>query len=446
MTMTNGNIKRVKSSDIEFKDKLVAVNRVTKVTKGGRIFSFAAIVVVGNEDGVVGYGLGKAKEVTAAIAKGIDDAKKNLVNKIKDAYTKSDDAVRNQSDQLFSNPLSTNPELNFNTGFEEKVEIESKRLLVGHLLNNWNSDLANLTIDESDLTSFYNSAKSNLDEIDSFLNKLSFIVNYLSADSSTSQTTIDGYKTDIASARTNINTAISNLTTANEKLKTAESGLLLEEETLKLKKAGATNEQIKIQEAKVQSAQANVNNFGALIAKTIISSPINGIVTKKEVEKGEIVQPNVKVISVISGDNFKIEADIPEADIVKIKIGDIAKITLDAYNDNLIFQAKVIKIDPAETVIEGVSTYKTTLNFKDKDDRIRSGMTANIDILTGKKENVIKVPQRAVAEKNGEKFIKVVKNKEIKEVKVKTGLRGSDGTVEIVSGLSVGDEIVVFEK
>lgn len=77
--MSKEIVKRVKSSDIELKDKLVAVNRVTKVTKGGRHFSFSAIVVVGNEKGVVGYGLGKANEVTDAITKGIDDAKKNLV-------------------------------------------------------------------------------------------------------------------------------------------------------------------------------------------------------------------------------------------------------------------------------------------------------------------------------------------------------------------------------
>jgi small subunit ribosomal protein S5 len=77
--MPNANVKRVKSSEIEFKDRLVSIQRVTKVTKGGRTFSFSAIVVVGNESGVVGYGLGKAKEVTAAIAKGVDDAKKNLI-------------------------------------------------------------------------------------------------------------------------------------------------------------------------------------------------------------------------------------------------------------------------------------------------------------------------------------------------------------------------------
>ena len=77
--MSNINIKKVKSSEIEFKEKLVSVQRVTKVTKGGRTFSFSAIMVVGNENGVVGYGLGKAKEVQAAVQKGVDDAKKNLV-------------------------------------------------------------------------------------------------------------------------------------------------------------------------------------------------------------------------------------------------------------------------------------------------------------------------------------------------------------------------------
>ena len=71
---------RVKSTnDLELKDKLVAINRVTKVTKGGRTFTFAAIVVVGNEDGIIGWGLGKAGEVTTAIEKGVEAAKKNLV-------------------------------------------------------------------------------------------------------------------------------------------------------------------------------------------------------------------------------------------------------------------------------------------------------------------------------------------------------------------------------
>ena len=77
--MNQGNIKKLKASEIDLTEKVVAIKRVAKVVKGGRRFSFSAIVVVGNGDGVVGHGLGKANEVVDAIAKGIDDAKKNLV-------------------------------------------------------------------------------------------------------------------------------------------------------------------------------------------------------------------------------------------------------------------------------------------------------------------------------------------------------------------------------
>jgi small subunit ribosomal protein S5 len=77
--MSKVTVNKVKAGDLELKDKVVAINRVVKTTKGGRAFSFSALVVVGNEAGVVGHGLGKAKEVQEAITKGIEDAKKNLI-------------------------------------------------------------------------------------------------------------------------------------------------------------------------------------------------------------------------------------------------------------------------------------------------------------------------------------------------------------------------------
>src|ERR1700741_5570523 len=77
--MAKSTINRVKGGDLELHEKVVAINRVLKTTKGGRAFSFSALVVVGDGNGVVGQGLGKAKEVQEAILKGIDDAKKNLI-------------------------------------------------------------------------------------------------------------------------------------------------------------------------------------------------------------------------------------------------------------------------------------------------------------------------------------------------------------------------------
>ena len=78
--MAKISVNKVKpGGEIELKEKVVSVNRVVKTTKGGRTFSFSALIVVGNENGVVGQGLGKAKEVQEAITKGIEDAKKNLV-------------------------------------------------------------------------------------------------------------------------------------------------------------------------------------------------------------------------------------------------------------------------------------------------------------------------------------------------------------------------------
>ncbi len=372
----------------------------------------------------------------------IEEAEKNLIDKIQDAYTKSDDALRNKIDQTFENPVIPLPQINFSINDSQlESDIEWQRIVIEDLLNAWGKSLAQLTV-SSDLSSYLQNAKNNLNQVKSFLDKVALAINKAPTGAGTSQSTLDAWKVDAASARTNVNTAISNVLSAEENLNTAQSNFSLASQELVLKKAGATSEQIQAQEAQVEKARANVLNYRAQLDKTIIRSPINGIVTKQNAKVGEIVAANTNVISVISKVNFEIEANVPEADIAKIKINDKAIITLDAYGNDVEFDVKVVKIDPAETLIEGVATYKTTFQFMEEDERVKSGMTANIDILTDKRENVIIIPQRAVTTKGGERTVNVLTDSGPVETRVKIGLRGSDGNVEITEGINEGDKII----
>lgn len=219
------------------------------------------------------------------------------------------------------------------------------------------------------------------------------------------------------------------------------------QDTLALKQAGATPEQVTAQEAKVAAASANVQNIRAQLTKTVLYAPFDGVITEKDVQIGEIIALNKAVVSIISNAQLEIEANIPEVDISKIKLLDPSQVTLDAYGSREFFSASVSSIDPAETIIEGVATYGITLEFINGDNRIKPGMTANLDILTAQIDNVIAIPQRAVTPRNGGKnIVRIVRNGIIEEVEVVVGLRGSDGFVEILGGVNEGDEVIIFIK
>jgi len=214
-----------------------------------------------------------------------------------------------------------------------------------------------------------------------------------------------------------------------------------------LKEAGAEPEKIAAQQARVKAAEASVSNIEAQLQKTVLRSPITGVVTRQDAKIGEIIGANSVITSLISDAAFEIKANIPEVDITKVEVGDSARVTLDAYGNDVVFTVTVSMIDPAETVIEGVSTYKVTFGFEENDDRIRSGMTANIDVETERREQVLYVPQRAVITKDQLKLIRVVTGKNtFEEVEIEIGIRGSYGNIEIISGIEEGDQIVTFIK
>ena len=249
---------------------------------------------------------------------------------------------------------------------------------------------------------------------------------------------------DVSTARTNINSAISSISTAEEKFKKAGSALALAQQELILTSAGVVEDKIVAQEAKVEEAEAGVLHYSVQLSKTTMRAPISGVVTLQEAKVGEIVTANEKIVALISKSQFEIKAQIPEADIAMVMVNDTARVTLDAYGADVNFSVIVSDIDPAETIIDGVATYGTTLQFLKKDERIRSGMTANIDIESGARQDVIVISSRAVISKEGKKIVRILVNGEIEEVEVETGLRGPDGNIEIISGINEGDKVVTF--
>lgn len=406
----------------------------------------------------------QTQEIKIANAKAaLEDAKRNVVFKLQDAYTKSDDAVLNRVDQFFVNPRSATPLLSsdININFQLEQDIRYARLVLQEVFASWKFSLEQLTT-SSDLISYISEAEINLRQVKAFLDLSASVVNGLTTtkDPNLSQATIDTWKADVSTGRTNINTAVMNLSTAEEKLNTEKSDLALAEQELVVKRAGSTEEQISAQEAQVQQsesdiasqkanikeAEANFQYYQAQITKLVIRSPISGIVTVQDAKRGEIVTVNSTIVSLISEAQFQIESNITEVDISKIALGNKVRATLDAYGDEDIFEARVVTIDPAETVIEGVPTYKITLQFVENDERIKPGMTVNLDILTATLDDVIAIPQRAIISREGEKFVRVIEGDSFSEVRITTGLRGSSGTIEVTSGINEGDKVITFIK
>jgi HlyD family secretion protein len=193
---------------------------------------------------------------------------------------------------------------------------------------------------------------------------------------------------------------------------------------------------IKQKENTLQDAKNKLSDY-------YIQAPFDGIITKIDAKIGEMAAPNISLIAMMSAGTFQIESFVPEVNIAQIKLGDEAQVTLDAYGETVIFGAVVISIDPAETIRDGVSTYKIKLQFRGDDDRVKSGMTASVTIVTFSKLNVVVIPGGVVFDKGGKKFVQVKVNEKVVEKEVVLGISSSLGQVEVVSGLSDGDKVIL---
>lgn len=366
---------------------------------------------------------------------------RSIRDALNDAYAKADDAVRSKVDDMFSDDDTPNPKLTFTTSNTQAgIDIVAMRYQSGNNLLAWRDELKLLNDDSSQeaLLSAIRSGENYLSLIRSFLGRM---LDTVDGATGISATTISTYKSSIYSGRTNVNTSYTTLSSQEQIIASQKIIIERTKNELALMRAGATKEQISAQEAQVEQAKGNEMYYRTQYEKTILRAPFSGTVTKTNKDVGDIVSLNESIVSVVGSGKFEIEANVTESDIAKINKGDSARVTLDAYGRGVLFTAKITQIDLSETTLEGVATYKTKLQFDENDERILPGLTADVDILTGKKEGVLYVPTRNIIIDSGKYFVKKITGEDSEKIEITIGLKGSDGRTEVLSGVVEGDLI-----
>ncbi|HRY82899.1 MAG TPA: efflux RND transporter periplasmic adaptor subunit [Candidatus Moranbacteria bacterium] len=235
-----------------------------------------------------------------------------------------------------------------------------------------------------------------------------------------------------------------------EQLEQAKHELEVQNETLKnMKKRDGTynHAQREAQRAQIRESEGAINEIKKQIGDTILYSPIEGTVTRKNIEIGENAVANTSVL-VISGlgEPF-IEIDVSESDVIDVKIEQKAKISFDALPSTEKLEGEVFEIEPASTVIQDVVYYKAKLKLSKWDERLKIGMSVDADINTAEKNNAVMIPLRAVKNDGNQDFVEILKpENKTERVNVQAGLKGDDGMVEIVSGLKGGEDVVVLSS
>jgi RND family efflux transporter MFP subunit len=388
----------------------------------------------------------------------ITQAEQSSATALTNAYATVDSTFSSDIDQLYTSPR-TNPSFGViingsnNTtyniqGGSLEYTVNNERTEISDLMNTWNSLNQTLAAapTEQNISSSNTSALQTLQSMQTLISNLSSILTGYSSQDTTAQSIYNGFKSALSTAETTVNSTISSINAATTADTADQSALAKDQKTLELAQAGSTSEDINSSEANVTAAEADVANAEAQVAKTIITAPFDGTVTAVNAKVGETADTNSTEISMDSNGVFQIDSYVPEVYISNLAVGDTASTTLDAYGANTYFPIKVVAIDPAETVVNGVSNYKTTLQFLNADPRIKSGMTANISITTANVPNAFVMPQGAVFTKNGQQYVELLQGKKTVDVAVVTGGSSSIGEVQITSGLRDGDVVLLDPK
>lgn len=238
------------------------------------------------------------------------------------------------------------------------------------------------------------------------------------------------------------------LTTAQSQVESSRSQLNSAEASLAQSKATATPADVNVAKAQILSAEGQVAAAQASFNNTVLKAPSSGTITKVDIKVGEQATPSKEVMVLQDVGHLYAEANVSEANIASLRLGQSVDYTFDALGPDRHFKGKISTINPASTVVSGVVNYKVTADFENVSE-IKPGMTANMTILVSQKPGVLAVPNSAVINQSDKQYVRVVDDpikKTYHQVEVQTGLQADGGLIEITNGLTDGQQIVTFVK
>lgn len=207
------------------------------------------------------------------------------------------------------------------------------------------------------------------------------------------------------------------------------------------KQAGARSEDLAIAKAQIEQAQASVESATAKLRNAQIVAPISGTITQFDAKIGQLASPNIALVSIMASGGYEVDSGVSETDVGKILVGNKVLMTLDAF-PNETFAGSVFYIAPSETNTQGVVSYLVKISFDKLDSRLKSGLTANIDIQTKHKDNILVLPQYAILQNDQGTFVETLENNKIKQNPVILGITDQKGNVEIISGVINGEQVL----
>ncbi len=377
-------------------------------------------------------------------------AERKMWEEIRQAFELFDNTLAITVAQFFNEPNSYSTNFKFLpqgynvSELKNKVEKNYKNLLV--IKDDWNKFLARN--DQQIILQNTALVYQNLESLRLFLVDFANIVNQITVeDLSQSDLTSspEQYKNEVATIRNNLTQAVAKLHSTEDSLK-----VISVDESVQLAKVETALANLTAAEAEVQAVRSSIGTLQVKKNKNVILSPVDGIIYRQNLKVGQQVLLGGELLAIMSP-QLQLEVYVPELNIIGIAVGNNARFHLDADENQARYLATVAKIDPAQTIHDGVATYRVLLNLVELGENkptLKSGMTINLEIITSERSGVNLLPARVIIDEGGDKKVKIIVDndrgeKKVVEKTIVVGEKDSFGYVEVISGVEREDQVWV---